>query len=136
LSLVRIDWRPGPKKLREFGAAILIGFAIIGGILYWRDAQTAAYVCWIVAAAIGPIGLTGARIALPFYWVWMGFAFVMGNIMTRVVLAVVYYGVITPIGIAQRLAGRDRLQLHARTAETYWHDLPEAPPTEHYERQF
>jgi len=41
-------------------------------------------------------------------------------------LAVVFYGVITPLGLAARLAGRDRLQLGPRIGASMWVDLPAA----------
>ena len=136
MSLVRIDWHPDRRGLREFGLAILVGFTVIGSVFLWRGAETAAYVIYGVGGVVGLIGLSGRPVALPFYWVWMGIAFVLGNIMTRVVVAVVFFGVVTPIGVAQRLAGRDRLQLKKRDTDSYWIDLPEAPPPEKYERQF
>ncbi len=136
MSLVRIDWHPGPKQLRSFGAVFLTGFLLIGALFWWRGVETAAIVCVSAAFVVGAIGLTGTRVALPFYWAWMGIAFVMGNIMSRVVIALVYFAVLTPIGIAQRLAGRDRLQLKRTDQESYWIDLDDAPPPEKYERQF
>ena len=57
----------------------------------------------------------------PVYRVWMTLAVVMGFIMTRVILSVVYYLVMTPIGLAMRLFGKD--PMHRRIdpeASSYW----------------
>lgn len=137
MALVTINWKPNQRELRKFGLSMIVGFAIIGSIfLFVLDRQTAAVVCYAFGAIAGILGLTGAKIALPVYWGWMAIAFVMGNIVSRVLLALVFYLLITPMGVARRFLGHDPLQLYRRVVATYWRDLP--PPAEkpRYERQF
>ena len=143
MSLVQINWRPGPRELRSFGLVIAIGFGLIGlAKLLWpwewglERSVPFALTCFAIAAAVGGAGLTGTRLALPFYWGWMGVAFVLGNVISRVVMCLFYYGVITPLGLLMRLTGRDKLQLRRRPVASYWVNL--TPPTgqPQYERQF
>ena len=136
MSLVQINWKPNARDLRMFGATIVAGFAVIGAIVFFRGAERAAYACWVGGGLAGALGLTGSRAALPVYLAWMGVAFVLGSVMTRVVLVLVYYGVVTPLGIASRLAGRDRLQLSRPGGESYWLDLSPPSDKDDYERQF
>jgi hypothetical protein len=136
VSLVNISWRPGPKELRKFGLVVIIGLSIIGAIFqFWVGNASAAYGVYIAAAVLGLPALTGLPIALPGYWVWMGIAFVMGNIMGRLVLSVVFFGLFTPMGLVRRLLN-DRLQLRAKGATSYWRDLPSDDDSIRYERQF
>ena len=136
MSLVRINWKPDAVELRKFGAVLLVGFVIIGGILKWRNQDTAAEVCFWIGGVVGAVGLTGLVIALPFYWIWMGFAFVMGNVMSRLILTMFYYLMITPMGLIMRLTGRDKLALKLdRAKASHWVAVDNTKPS-NYERQF
>jgi len=67
---------------------------------------------------------TGTRIGLPAYWAWMGFVWTVGTLIGTVALAIVFFLVITPLGVAARLLGRDRLQLRAPAhGESMWKPL-------------
>ena len=137
MALVTIDWKPNPRELRKFGVSMIIGFAIIGTIfLLVLDRRNAAIVCYAFGAVAGALGLTGAKVALPVYWGWMAIAFVMGNIVSRVLLTLVFYLLITPMGLMRRVFGHDALQLRRRAVSTYWHDVPPVPNKGRYERQF
>ena len=143
MPFVKLNWQPNRKELRQFGAVFLGGFVFIGLVKYlWpferfitRD-QTLGF--WLIAIGliVGAIGLTGTRLALPFYWAWLGIAFVMGNIMSRLIIALIYYLIITPMGLLSRLVGRDPLQLKKPKGESYWRDLQFPKDNEAFERQF
>jgi hypothetical protein len=136
LSLVNIAWRPSPKELRKFGVVVMVGLAIIGLVFqFWLRNASAAYGIYIAGLVLGLPALTGWPVALPGYWLWMGIAFVMGNIMGRLLLSVFYFGLFTPMGLLRRLVN-DKLQLRAKGASTYWHDLPSTDETSRFERQF
>ena len=130
MSLVKLNWKPTPKQLRQFGVIFLTGFLIIGLVKYfwpfsWGLTKDTTF--GLIAMAIGAVGgglaLTGTKAGLPLYYFWMGIAFVMGNIMSRVIVVLIYYGVVTPLGLVARLVGRDRLNLKKGNTETYWHDI-------------
>lgn len=134
MSLVKINWHPDVKELRKFGLVVLIGFAIIGAVFFFTAKTTSAYYLWGIGALFGFSGLTGTVIALPFYFIWMGFAFVVGNIMSRLIMLLVFFVVVTPLGVIMRLTGRDRLKLKKSNASTYWEDAPSGK--QDYQRQF
>ena len=143
MSLIEINWRPGRKELRIFGLSFLGAFAFLGALFYfapppawWKADPTVGVTLWIVGAATGILGLTGSRIALPVYWAWMGLSFVLGSVMSRLVMAFVFFGVITPIGLLMRLVGRDPLRLRKPQVESYWVDLGRPDDISSYERQF
>ncbi len=143
MSLVQINWHPDARELRKFGVTMLAGFGLIGLALHvWPWAwpfhrnPDAARVCYAVAAGVGLLGITGTRAALLVYWPWMGMAFLAGNVMSRILLAVFYYGMITPMGLAMRLVGRDRLNIRRNDRKTYWEDMPPVTDRSRYEHQF
>lgn len=68
---------------------------------------------------------------------WMGMAGAMGFVTTRVILAVVFFLIVTPIGIVRRLSGGDPLGRRAARAESYWKPYTERrADTKHYEKMY
>jgi hypothetical protein len=66
----------------------------------------------------------------------MVLAFPIGWTVSRLLLAGVYYGLMTPIGLGGRLMGRDPLQLRFHECESYWTDKPARTEARSYFRQF
>jgi Saxitoxin biosynthesis operon protein SxtJ len=139
LSLVSIDWKPEPKALRKFGLVVLIGCGLIGLLFsVVLDRTTVAWAVWTIGAVIGVAGLTGTKIGMPGYWLWMGVGFVMGNIVSRIVVTLIFFGLFTPMGAVRRLLGNDPLSLKRPSLKSYWHpvDPKQAKDLSRYERQF
>ncbi len=146
MSLVEINWRPEAGELRKFGLAMIAGFGVMGLFFYLRDVHSATWVdwsigtlpmaLWIGGGLAGLLGLSGRKAGLPVYWTWMGIAFVMGNIVSRVFLMLLYYGLVTPMGFFMRLSGRDKLMLRRREVGSYWCDVPPLKHESPYHRQF
>ena len=69
--------------------------------------------------------------------VWMRFAEALSYVSTRVILAIVFFVVITPIGVVRRLTGWDPLGRRRASANSYWVPYPERQhdPT-HLEKMF
>lgn len=67
---------------------------------------------------------------------WMALAARVAAVVNAMLLAFVYYGMITPLGLVLRLTGRDPLRLRGKASETYWTsvDLPE--DSAYYERLY
>lgn len=136
MTLIKINWNPNCKDLRKFGVTVLVGFLLIGGLIFLKNSK-AAYWTWAIGIAIGGTGLTGLKIALPFYWVWMGIAFVTGNIMSRVLMGMIFVVVVTPLALLMKLIRRDRLNLRRSDKSSYWSEIkPHGTTHKSYERQF
>ena len=112
------------KALRSFGWVVGGVLLIIAAVVFWRNDwtfTTAAYVLGGIGGALVVLGLTAPVILKPIYRVWMALAVVLGFVMTRVILTLVYYLVMTPIGLIMRLVGKD--PMHRRIdagAASYW----------------
>lgn len=136
MPLVNISWRPDARALRRFGLVVIVGFCLIGLIFqFWAGDTTVALFAYGAAAVLGIPALTGTIIGLPGYWLWMGVGYVMGNIVGRVLLSVLYYGVVTPIGVVRRQIV-DKLQIRRNLKESYWVDIDSEGESSRYERQF
>ena len=137
MSVVDIRWHPNSKELRSFGLVVLVGMVLIGLLLQFKYGRVHAAVdFYTTGALLGLPGLTGTVIGLPGYWLWMGIACVMGNIMGRLLLTLIYYLLFLPMGIARRALGNDALKLKRSPVESYWSDLRTKDEPGRYERQF
>lgn len=143
MPFVKLNWNPNRRELRMFGAIFMGGFVLIGLVKYlWpferfiSKNETAGF--WLIAVGIvvGAIGLTGSRLAMPLYWAWLGIAFVLGNVMSRVIITLIYFLLFTPMRLMGNLVGRDKLQLKKPKKDSYWLDISLPKEAERYERQF
>jgi hypothetical protein len=108
------------KELRKFGFVMTLPLAIIGGILLWRG-RTAAPYFLSIAAFFLLSGLFLPSILRPIEWVWMKIAEIISAVMTRVILTLTFYLVITPVGLIMRIFGKDLLQMKFKSKrDSYW----------------
>jgi hypothetical protein len=124
-------------QLRHFGLTLAAGFAVLGGLLLWRGREIntyffAAAVVFLVAGLAAPSALGPVR------RVWLKIGEAIGWVMTRVIMLVLFFAVVTPIGLVARALGKDFLSLKRDPkAKTYWVPVdPADRPKEHYERQY
>jgi hypothetical protein len=126
------------RELRQFAGLWFPLFCGMIGLLCWRAGWPgAAYGIWVSGLSLGLIGFVFPPVIRPVYRVLMLVTFPIGWVMSQVILAVVYFGVMTPIGLLMRLLGRDPMQRQIdRSATTYW--TPRQPMTklERYFRQY
>lgn len=137
--MISINWHPSNRELRLFAGVWFPAFWAIVGLLvgfrigWWHIVLPV----WAIVAAVSAIGLIWPRLARPVFLGWMIAAFPIGWTVSHLLLAGVYYLLITPLGLVMRLAGRDKLQLRFdKDATTYWTPRPPAPPVSRYFRQF
>ncbi len=136
MSLVRINWHPNRLERQKFGVAMAVGFTLIALVLLYKRHSLAALYAFLFGMIAAALGLSGTWAVMPIYWVWMGLAYVMGSLMSRVLLVLTFYGLFWPLGALGRLCGRDKLGLRRRENGSYWVDLPPPAEKERYERQF
>lgn len=137
-----INWQPGPRELRAFAKVIALGFpilaALFGSSAWLRSHAWPAWTLWLggIGLAIGLACMAAPRAARPLYLVWMALGCGIGLVVSNVVLAAIYFLVVTPIGLALRLAGRDPLRrAFERERASYWDDAEKAGDVERYFRQ-
>ena len=139
MTLVNINFKPDPKELHTFGKTMIIGFSIFALIaLFIFDAPQVAFglaVFGLVSFILSRCGKAAMVVYLP----WMGFGFVMGTIVSNLILALLFYGLITPIGLFFKLTGRDILnRTIKKDIPTYWEDAPhrDNDGVTEYQKQF
>jgi len=127
--------------LRRFGWVVGGVFVGIATLIAWRRGW--ALDGWPLAlglpgALLVVLGTAAPGVLRPVQRVWMGLAFAMGFVMTRVILTLVFVGMVIPIGFVMRLVGRDPLERKRDpTVPTYWRERPpDAPLAERLERMY
>jgi len=130
--------RQTSKTLRQFGVLCLVVF---GGWAAWRLAEgERGLVTSLLAAAsvlLGVVGLLKPNALQPIFTAWMTLAFPLGWVISRLLLATLYYAVFTPIAMVFRLRNRDVLQIrHQSSAGSYWTAKPGRSDVSDYLRQF
>ena len=125
------------SDLRKFGIMVGTILVIIAGFLYWKEQES-----FQIFLAIG-ITLLLTAIAIPailkpVYSIWMIFAIILGWLMTRVILSLLFYIIITPIGLILRLFGKQFLELKwNHSHQSYWNmRTTELLSKKNYEEQF
>jgi hypothetical protein len=121
MPLVRIDKNPSGRQLLVFAAAWLVFFGA-WGLLAWRHGRHAhAEALWCLAAAVPAAGAVSRRI-LRLAYVGLSYAtYPVGFVVSYVVLALVFFIVLTPIGLLMRLLGHDPLcRKFDPAAKSYW----------------
>ncbi len=132
-----IDRTPSSRTLRQFAALCLVVF---GGLALWqgfaRGNVIPATVLAAAALTLGPLGLLWPQSVRWVYVGWMMAAFPIGWTISRLLLAIVFFGILTPLALIFRLAGRDvLLRRPRRQRESYWVARPAPKDLRSYFRQ-
>tara|TARA_B100000945_G_C20360084_1_gene586698 strand:- start:126 stop:539 length:414 start_codon:yes stop_codon:yes gene_type:complete len=108
------------KDLIKFGITIGILLLIIAGMLSWKE-KDSFQILLIIGAILCLFSVVIPIILKPIYWIWMIFATILGWVMTRLILTILFYIIITPIGLILRLFGKQFLELRwNRNDKSYW----------------
>jgi hypothetical protein len=121
---------------RAFGASFAVVFAIIallpllleGHIRWWALSVSGAFLlaALILPSALGPLNRA-----------WMKVAAVVQKVVNPVVIGVLFFVVITPVGLLMRLFGRDPMKRKRSGTNSYWIDRdPPGPDPEGMINQF
>jgi hypothetical protein len=128
----------GRRELRKFG--LLVGgiFALLALWFWWRHKP---FYPWLLVPAIpllalGVVWPMGLRTV---YVAWMTLALMLGAVVSTVLLTVLFYLVVMPVGLLARMMGKDFLNRRwDRQAATYWIPRDRSRPKTRtdYEQQF
>ena len=129
--------KSGKKELKEFGIVIGVAFAVLGLLFWWRNKSFYHWVL-IIAALFLITGFLFPILLKPVHKIWMTFALLIGFVMTRVILLVLFYIVLTPISLISRLFGTQYLDLKYKDGKnSYWtYRIQKEFNKEIYEKQF
>ena len=129
---------PTFRAEREFG--LIVGGVLLALRLWWfyrGKFETAGFVLTIIGSALILLGGFAPRLLVIPRKLWMKLAEGMAYVSSRVILAMIFFLVLTPIGLVKRAMGWDPLQRRSGSRDSFWHPYPERQKDpRHYEKMF
>jgi hypothetical protein len=105
---------------RSFGLLFFIVFIVVG---LWpiTKGETANIYLIIISLFFLIFGLINSKILSPFNKAWVKFGEILGLIIAPIIMALVYFIILTPISLIVRMFGKDLLGLKfLKKQDTYW----------------
>ncbi len=127
-----------PKKVREGSLAVACVLALIGSFIWWKT-STAPTNLFVFCGILALLGLVVPKLMKYVFIGWMIFALLIGYVVSRILLTVLYYFCVTPIACLTRIQGKKFLDLNFRSdnKESYWISrTDEMPVKERMEKQY
>ena len=135
MKLVEANWNPSDRQLRQFALICVVAIPLLCWLWISADQLTIG----LAAAgglAIGIIGLLRPSLVKYIFLALMVIAIPIGMVVSEVVLALIFFGVFTPLGLVFRCMGRDALEREIKPdAKTYWQDRKTPQSVASYFRQ-
>lgn len=139
MAVIEINRHPTRSQLNQFGF-IWLGFLVLFGAIarFKLGAPTAALVLWVAAVVVPVVGWLIPPVMRAVFLGMSYAAWPIGFVVSHVILALVYYLVFTPIGLAMRIFRYDPMTRGFDDAATsYWVKRdPQASGPKRYFRQF
>lgn len=123
---------------KEFGLIVGGVFVLLGLWWFYRGKfATAAYFVSAAGSALVLCGLVFPRLLTVPRRFWMKLAEGMAYVSSRTILAIIFFLVLTPIGVVKRAMGWDPLQRRSAAGDTFWHHYPKRQQDpRHYEKMY
>ena len=127
MSLIRLNTTPSRGQLRLFGVLWLVFLGWFGALAWHPGAHALAAVLWVAGGAVAGPGLVFPPLLRYPYLAAVYASYPIGFVSSYLILGVVYYLVLTPVGLMMRLFGNDPLTRRFQPERTtYW--KPRAAP--------
>lgn len=111
---------PSERKFGILFVIVILGLGVYGGYKGWSQSACAAL--FIVGVFVGLTALFFPKLLKPFSLAWFWLGYLLGMIVSPIVLGALFFGILSPVAFITRLFGRDELRLHRRIATSYWID--------------
>jgi hypothetical protein len=132
MALLEANWRPSANELRVF--ALGVG-ALVAGLAWIYRLPT--WPTWALSAAAFAACSAGLPLlAWPFYWLLLVVTLPVRWLLSPLLLALLYFGVLTPIALLLRITGRDALGRIDRSTASYWVERDSQPDLASYFRRY
>ena len=121
---------------KKFGFFFTFVFSILFFYFYTGNLWHWAFIFIAIAATFFFITLIKADILLPLNKIWMRFGLLLGLIFSPIILAIIFFGLFTPLAFIFRLTKRDELGLKFKTKSSYWIFRTDPVQSNNFKNQF
>ena len=104
---------------RSFGIVFFIVFLLIAlyPLTYSQDIRNWSVIISIIFLVLG---LFNSKILTPLNKLWFKFGILLGKIVSPLIMGIIFFLVVTPIGLLMRLLGKDLINLKYNNNKSYW----------------
>ena len=104
---------------RGFGIVFCVVFLLIS---FWPSIEGQSLRIWALTVSLIflVLGLLNSKLLSPFNLIWVKFGEALGRIIAPIAMSIVYFIIITPIGLFMRLIGKDLLRTKFSKNNSYW----------------
>ena len=104
---------------RSFGIVFFIVFLLIAlyPLTYSQDIRIWSVIISIIFLVLG---LLNSKILTPLNKLWFKFGIFLGKIISPIIMGIIFFLVVTPIGLLMRLLGKDLINLKYNNNKSYW----------------
>jgi hypothetical protein len=128
---LKLRLKEDPREWRKTVLLTALGLALLSSLLRWRHvlSQRTWLVVMAALALLALLSVLQPRWFRGFYRISVRVGFWLSQIVARIVLAILFFLVLAPLGVFFRLFGKDTLRLKpSRHATTYWVKAKENSP--------
>jgi len=104
---------------RKFGLTVGAAFLLFAALFWWRGHEWPLRVAGSLGAALVVAGAVIPGHLGPVYRAWMGLALMISKVTTPIVMGILFYVVLTPIGWVRSTFGKHPLR-HEAVGDSYW----------------
>ena len=104
---------------RSFGIVFFIVFFLIG-LYSYLNGRNISFIFIIFSLIFLILGLLNSKILNPLNKLWFKFGIFLGKIISPVIMGIIFFLVVTPIGLLMRLLKKDVLNLTFNDNKSYW----------------
>tara|TARA_B100001115_G_C15499777_1_gene236541 strand:- start:151 stop:549 length:399 start_codon:yes stop_codon:yes gene_type:complete len=121
---------------KKFGLFFAIVFFLLATFFYTKNNTTLvvtfASLCFIFVL----ISYSMPQLLLPLNKIWMRFGFLLGIIISPIVLGIIFFCIFTPVGLVMKIFQRDELRIKLKNRESFWKDREYNSVTTVFKNQF
>ena len=104
---------------KSFGIVFFIVFLLIAAYPLINNGELRIW-SLILSLAFLILGLLNSKILYPLNKIWFKFGLLLGRIVSPLVMVIIFFLVVTPIGLLMRILNKDLLNLRFNKSKSYW----------------
>jgi hypothetical protein len=138
MALIKINENPSRRELRQFAALWLPLLTVVIALIVYAATKTVNVPIGLVAGGVivGAIGVAKPAFIHPVYLLWMYATYPIGWVISHVILAVIFFGIFTPVAFVMKLVGYDPMRRRLDAARSDWVPVGPAEEKRKYFKQF
>ena len=105
---------------RSFGLFFTVIFLLFSGYFFFNNSFQLSQVFVCISVIFFILSILNPKILLPLNFSWMFFGFLMGLVVSPIVLGAIFFLIFTPIGLFMKIIGRDELRVKKLSLQSYW----------------